>query len=261
MSAEGAHEGPAVLMVPRTNDVVLPEPMSFEEPYRVTSLRRRTQTIIEVWLRPLAGALEYVPGQYLLLADRDYAVAPHSYSIANAPRTDRLLSLLVTRVPDGQASTWVHERLRIGDDVSVSGAYGTFVDSPASNRPALFLAAGSGLAPIRALVEGALLGGMHQSLSLVFSARTEAEVLDRERFAAWQALHPRFHFIRTLTRASGVPPSGRIPAVLPNLCEELGRHEVFIAGAPGFVSSCSVAAEALGADRARVHTEVFFVEP
>jgi NAD(P)H-flavin reductase len=111
------------------------------------------------------------------------------------------------------------------------------------------------------LIDGALLAGTHQSLALVFSARTDAEVLDRERFAAWQTLHPRFHFFRTLTRAPGVSPSGRVPAVLPDLCEELGRHDVFIAGAPDFVTSCAVAAEALGADRARVHTEVFFVEP
>jgi CDP-4-dehydro-6-deoxyglucose reductase, E3 len=259
MSAEGGHERSTAL-IPRTNDVAVPEPISFEEPYRVISLTRQTQTILEVWLRPLAGALDYVPGQYLLLADTAYTLPPHSYSIANAPRTDRLLSLLVTRVPDGQGSTWIHECLRVGDDVSVSGAYGTFGDGPASNRPALFLAAGSGLAPIRALIEGALLAGTHQSLTLVFSAPTEAEVLDSDRFAAWQALHPRFHFIRTLTRASGVPPRGRIPAVLPDLCAELGRHEIFIAGAPGFVSSCAVAAEALGAVRARVHTEAFFVE-
>jgi CDP-4-dehydro-6-deoxyglucose reductase len=259
MTAEGGCDGPTALSL-RTSDVAVPEPMSFEEPYRVIRLSRKTETILEVWLRPLAGALEYVSGQYLLLGDRDYTVPPHSYSVANAPRTDGLLSLLVTRVPDGQTSTWVHERLRIGENVSVSGAYGTFVDNPGSSSPALFLAAGSGLAPIRALIDGALLAGTHESLTLVFSARTDGDVLDRERFAAWETLHPRFHFIRTLTRASGVSPSGRMPAVLPDLCEDLGRHDVFIAGAPGFVTSCAAAAEALGADRARVHAEPFFGE-
>lgn len=86
-------------------------------------------------------------------------------------------------------------------------------------------------------------------------------MIDRERFAGWQARHPQFRFIRTLTRAAGPPPRGRIPALLPMLYQDLGDPDVFIAGAPGFVLACATAADGLGAQRARVHTEVFFVEP
>ena len=55
----------------------------------------------------------------MLLEDRERRVPPRSFSIANAPRPDGLISLLVTRVPDGETSTWVHERLRVGEEVSV----------------------------------------------------------------------------------------------------------------------------------------------
>src|ERR1035437_8227125 len=110
-------------------------PMSFEEPYRVLYTERRTATIIELWLRPAAGALDYLPGEYVLLEDRDHAVPPRSYSIANAPRPYGLISLLVTSEPDGETSTWVHERLRVGEEVSISGPYGTFVDDPTSTAP------------------------------------------------------------------------------------------------------------------------------
>lgn len=74
----------------------------------------------------------------MVLEDRDHELSPRSYSIANAPRADGLISLLVTRVPDGQTSAWVHEHLRAGDEVSLSGPYGTFVDDPSSTAPALF---------------------------------------------------------------------------------------------------------------------------
>jgi CDP-4-dehydro-6-deoxyglucose reductase, E3 len=235
--------------------------MSCEEPYRVLYTERRTPTIIELWLRPAAGALDYLPGEYVLLEDRDHAVPPRSYSIANAPRPDGLISLLVTSVPDGETSTWVHERLRVGEEVGISGPYGTFVDDPTSTAPCLFLTAGSGVAPVRALIEAALSADADRSLTLIFSARTEADVIDRERFAGWQARHPQFRFIRTLTRAAGPPPRGRIPALLPMLYQDLGDPDVFIAGAPGFVLACATAADGLGAQRARVHTEVFFVEP
>jgi CDP-4-dehydro-6-deoxyglucose reductase len=145
--------------------------------------------------------------------------------------------------------------------VAITGPYGTFVGNPASSAPYLHLAAGSGLAPIRALVEAALEVTPHRSLLLVFSARTEADVLDRERFVNWHDRYPHFRFVRTLTRRAGADPHGRIPDILPKLCPDLAAHEVFIAGAPGFVGACASAAEALGAESERVHTEAFFAEP
>lgn len=185
----------------------IPAPMSLEEPYLVIGIERHTATIAELWLRPRGDALEYLPGEYVLLEDRERTVPQRSFSIANAPRPDGLISLLVTRVPDGETSTWVHERLRVGEDVSVSGPYGTFVDDPRSTAPALFLAAGSGLAPIRALLEAALASRIRRELTLIFSARTEDDVVDRERFEQWQAQQKRFRFIRTVTRGAGPPPA------------------------------------------------------
>jgi CDP-4-dehydro-6-deoxyglucose reductase, E3 len=232
-----------------------------EVPYQVTGIERRTPAIVELWLRPLVKPLEYLPGEYVLLEDRDREVPPRSYSIANAPRPDRLISLLITQVEGGQTSGWVHNCLRTGDEVTITGPYGTFVADPASTAPCLHLAAGSGLAPIRALVEAALEAAPRRSLSLIFSARTEADVLDRDRFLGWQARNPHFRFVTTLTRGTGADLRGRIPDVLPDLCPDLAGHEVFVAGAPGFVLACASAAEALGAARERVHTEPFFVEP
>jgi len=233
--------------------------MPIEATYRVLSVERRTATIREIWLRPLAGTMPFLAGEYVLLESCDRTVPPRSYSIANAPRADGLISLLVTRVPGGR-STWIHEGLSIDDEVSVDGPYGTFVDDPSRTASCLFLAAGSGLAPMRALVEAALLARTRRSLTLILSARTEHDVIDRERFVAWQQRHSRFRFIGTLTRAAGPPPTGRIPALLFSLGEELGNHDVFIAGAPGFVGACAAAAETLGVAPDHVHTEVFFVE-
>jgi CDP-4-dehydro-6-deoxyglucose reductase len=235
-------------------------PTSVDEPYRVLEVAPRTPTIVELWLRPLADPLRYRPGEYVLLEDAEHEVAPRSYSVANAPRADGLISLLVTRVRGGQASTWVHERLRTGQTVAITGPYGTFVDDPARTAPAVYLAGGSGLAPIRALAEAAL-SGARRSLTLIFSARTEADVLDRERFAAWEARSARFRYVRTLTREHGEPPRGRIPILLASLVGTLADHDVFVAGAPGFVRACAAAAEACGAPRERVRTEVFFGEP
>ena len=228
-----------------------------QAPYQVRSIRRRTPTIVELRLSPPAEPLVYRPGQYILLEDDRAAVAPRSYSIANAPRPGGEISLLITRVPGGQGSTWIHERLAIGEQVLVSGPYGSFVDDPASTAPMLLLAAGSGLAPIRALLEGALAESLHPELTLVFSARREADVIDGQNFARLQRREPRFRFIRTLTGEAGLPPRGRIPATLATLVGDLADHDVFVAGAPDFVIACAGAAEALGTTRARLQIEAF----
>jgi CDP-4-dehydro-6-deoxyglucose reductase len=103
----------------------IPAPVSFEEPYEVLGIERRTATIAELWLRPLGSGLQHRPGEYVLLEDDRHEVPTRSFSIANAARSDGLLSLLVTRVPEGESSRWIHERLRVGETVSVSGPYGT----------------------------------------------------------------------------------------------------------------------------------------
>lgn len=232
-----------------------------QAPHRVVGIRPLTPTIVEVWLEPLGDALGYQPGQYVLLEDADGAIAPRSFSVANAPRADARISVLVTRVPGGQASEWVHDRLAAGTTVLVSGPYGTFVGTPGATAPALYLAAGSGLAPVRALLEAALPGARRRALTLVFSARTQEDVIDADRWLAWEAREPRFRFVRTLTREPGPPPRGRVPALLGDLVGDLRGWDVFIAGAAGFVAGCGAAAAALGAPRARIHTEVFYGEP
>ena len=246
---------------PATTASAEPIPSRDEAPYRVSAIERVTPSIVEVCLHPLAEPMEFLPGEYVLLEDSDRRVAPRSYSIANAPRPGGEISLLVTRVAEGATSSWVHDRLRTGDEVILTGPYGSFVADPSCTSPCLYLAAGSGLAPIRALIEASLKATPQRSLTLVLSARTEADVLDRDRLLGWQAEHPQSRFISTLTRTAGAGPRRRVPDLLVDICPRLAGHEVFIAGSPGFVLACAAAAETLGAARERVHTEPFFVEP
>lgn len=216
-----------------------------------------TPTIVELWLRPLAEPIAFQSGQYALVEDSDRRVPPRSYSPANAPRPDGEVSLLVTRVSEGTTTSWVHDQLRIGDEVILTGPYGDFVSQKTSLAPCLYLAAGAGLAPVRALVETSLSSFPQQPVTVVFSARSSADVLSRDLFLGWQAVHQRFRFIVTLT---GEGQRRRVPDLLPDICPDLADHEVFIAGSPGFVLASAAAAGALGAAPERIHSELFFVE-
>lgn len=230
-------------------------------PHVLVSRERRTPAVVELTLEPAAEPVSFLPGQYVQVCDEDYRIALQSYSVANAPHESGRLTLLVTEVQGGRTSPWLAGELAPGDVLLVCGPYGTFVADPDAGRPVLGLAGGSGLAPIRSLAEEAVRRGVPDPFTVLFSARTEEDVLGREQFAAWEREHEGMRFVRTLTRADGEPPLGRVPEVLSGVVADLSGYDVFVAGAPGFVAASARAARDLGCPPGRLHTEEFYAEP
>jgi len=229
--------------------------------YVVTDRIMRTSRIVELHLRPLGQVMRFWPGQYVMLGDKDAGVPARCYSIANAPRHDGEITLQITRVDGGPTSQWVHDSVQIGRQVKIAGPYGTFIGDPSVETPVLCLAAGSGLAPIFALAEAALRRGYKQPVTLMFSARTRADLYDSGLMAWWQAKHRKFRYLPTLTRETEARSGemlGRIPALLPGLFQDLSGHSIFVAGSPEFTADCVAAVKALGAKAEMIHSEGFF---
>ncbi len=226
-------------------------------PFVVTDRILRTPSIVEFRLRPRGDALRYWPGQYVLVGSPGSAAAKRCYSIANAPRPDGELTLLITRVEGGATSNWLHEAVLPGSTVAIDGPYGTFVGDAGTDTPVVCLASGSGLAPILALTDAALRRGFPHPVTLVFSARTADDALDPGLFAWWSSVHPNFRAIITYTGAN--PPegeqTGHVPDILSELFDSLADTSVFIAGNPDFVAASAAAARALGASDAMLNTE------
>ena len=227
--------------------------------YEVVDTTAVTPVIRELWLAPRGRAMSYSSGQYVLLGDVAHRLPPRAYSLANAPRADGKVSLLVTRFSGGPMSGWVHGTLRVGDEVVLDGPYGTFVPGNERDSPVLLLAAGSGLAPIRALAEDFLAEQPARRATLFFSARTAADTIDHARFQDWTRRFRGFRYLLTLTRDPAAKQHRRIPELLPHTYADLRGWEVFVAGPTGFVVDCAERANALGA--VDVHTEEFFADP
>jgi CDP-4-dehydro-6-deoxyglucose reductase len=225
----------------------------------VTDKRPLADRVVELRLRPVGQPIRYWPGQYVTLGNPRADIPPRAYSISNAPRPDGELVLQVARADGGVTSNWVHDALRVGESVKLSGAYGTFIGDPGVDTPVLCLAAGTGLAPILALTEAALRRGFRKPVTLLFSARSEADVYSQGLLAWWRTKHRAFDYKIALTRETRDGYlTGRVDAVLPGLFSDLSKHTVFAAGSPGFVDSCVAAAKALGAQPGHIHTEGFF---
>lgn len=225
----------------------------------VVDKRLIANRVMELRLRPVAPPLRYWPGQYVTIGNPGADIPARAYSISNAPRPDGELVLQVARADGGLTSAWVHDSLKVGDNVKISGPYGTFIGDPSVDAPVLCLAAGTGLAPILALAEAALRRGYRKPVNLLFSARTRDDVYSQGMMAWWRTKHRNFDYKVTLTReeAEGYL-HGRLDALLPKLYPDLSKHTVFVAGSPEFTDACVVAAKALGVRDDMLHTEGFF---
>ena len=82
---------------------------------------QRTPSIVEFHFRPVGQPMRFWPGQYVTLGDERAGAPARCYSIANAPRPDGEIVLQITRVADGKTSLWIHDQVKIGDVVKMSG--------------------------------------------------------------------------------------------------------------------------------------------
>jgi CDP-4-dehydro-6-deoxyglucose reductase, E3 len=192
---------------------------------------------------------------------------PRTYSIANAPGDeglppDGLLTFFVTRHEGGRASSWLHDGLRVGQPLAIHGPYGSFRWPEGAEGPVLCLAGGSGLAPILAVLQGALGKGYAGPVELVLSVRDRSEVFALDACHALSRRHENFSYQVKLSRAAEVDPatgwrSGRVPDWLPDAFPDLSAWHVLIAGPPGFVDACAEAARRSGASDQRILTDSF----
>lgn len=120
-------------------------------PARIVSIERLAPDIVNLVLRtPPTSPLRFLPGQYI---DVIVGGVRRSYSLANAPRADGLIELLIKRYPDGALSAYWFARAQRNDLIRIEGPFGTFFLRDDAPRDIVFLATGTGIAPVKALLE------------------------------------------------------------------------------------------------------------
>jgi ferredoxin-NADP reductase len=182
-----------------------------------------------------------VAGQYLDLVVPTARGLPfrRSYSIASAPDADRpdTFEVAVTRVDGGPTSEALHA-LPLGGTVEMGPPRGTFTRSAGDrDHPGLFVAAGTGLAPIRALLSEEVKSGEGLPLVLLFGCRTPGDVLWGDELRAWERACPRFRLHVTLSRHapewSGL--TGYVQRHAVSLCRALPDARVYVCGLSAMV--------------------------
>ncbi|MCX5198903.1 globin domain-containing protein [Streptomyces sp. NBC_00249] len=197
-------------------------------------------------LRPHAP-LPYVPGQYVSVSSDRVPTTWRTYSLGNAPRPDTTVDLHVSRIEGGRLSTALVRDVQLGEMLRL-GAPGGQLALRRADRPVTFIAAGTGWAPVRAMLEDLAEHPPDHDVRLFVVARDSAHLYDRPLIDEYAAALGWLG-VTYITPAPGQhrnQATDRLTTALGN--RGLWREQdVYLSGPPQFVEETAYLLEELGA--------------
>lgn len=243
-----------VLEVEDLGQVAIPETRT--QACRISRLKRLATDVIEVVLRlPPKVALAYIPGQYIDV------IGPggvrRSYSLANAPRADNQLELHIRAVHGGVMGEYWFQRARVNDLLRFNGPLGTFFLRSVGQLHLVFLATGTGIAPIKAMLESLThIAPEHapKSVTLVWGGRTAEDL-----YFDPQAIPAGHRFIPVLSRAPAawVGISGHVQNALLATKPDLSNTAVYACGSDAMIRAAKARLLAAGLPDNRFFADAF----
>lgn len=162
----------------------------------VSLVRRVGRDVYWVELKPVNGYLpSYQAGQYLMLELEDGSLRP--FSIASSPLQD-VLELHIRRLPGHDEADKIVSQLKHRNQFRVQLPFGECVLNDAQ-RPAVFIAGGTGFSPFHSIIKTALKQGSERQLILYWGAQTSADLYLLEEPQQWSQQFENFNFIPVLS--------------------------------------------------------------
>ena len=216
---------------------------------------RRGVDLAVLTLRP-TQRLPYTAGQYVNVQTARWPRVWRTFSIANAPRADNTIRLHVRGVPGGWVSTSLVRHTRIGDTLMVGPAVGTMLAPERCGRDLLCVAGGTGLAPLKAIIEQVIASGHRPTIHLLYGARTAEDLYDLPDLIRMESSFP---WLRVLPVVSDQPGYEGLRGDLPAVTQRFhtwAEHEVYLCGPAGMVNETVRLLQLTGVPPARIHRDV-----
>uniref|UniRef100_A0AAU1ZTU2 Benzoate 1,2-dioxygenase electron transfer component BenC n=1 Tax=Streptomyces sp. NBC_00093 TaxID=2975649 RepID=A0AAU1ZTU2_9ACTN len=202
------------------------------------------------------AALGFLPGQYVNIAVPGTDQA-RSYSFSSGPN-QQLVSFLVRLAEGGAMSSYLAERAQVGDRLDFTGPMGGFYLRELA-RPALFLAGGTGLAPLLSMLERlAQNPEARQPVHLLYGVTTDQDLVHLDTLEDYAGVIPSFTFDHCVADPSS---SARNKGFVTNLIDAGTLHDgdadVYLCGPPAMVEGVRGHIASLGVTPASFHYEKF----
>ena len=209
-------------------------------PSRIEKMERLAPDVIDMHLRlPANERLQFLAGQYIDILLKDGK--KRSFSLANAPHDDALLQLHIRHVPGGLFTDQVFSTMKVRDILRFNGPHGGFFLREDSKKPMIFLAGGTGFAPIKALVEHAIAEQCTRPISIYWGAKARVDLYMPDLPEQWAAAHNNIKFVPVLSEpAADDAWNGRTGFVHQAVTvdhENLADFQVYACGSPGMIDA------------------------
>ena len=205
-------------------------------PVRVMERRMLAHDVISLTLKlPKGERFRYMPGQYLdILLDNGRR---RSFSIANAPN-DATLELHLRITPGGQFARYVQEEMPDKTILRIEGPLGAFYIREDTQRPILLMAGGTGVSPVKAMLED-LLPRSARRMHLFWGARAQRDLYMDATVREWAAKYPLFNYTPVLSEpdAGWSGATGFVHETLLREYPALKGTEVYLSGPPVMVQA------------------------
>lgn len=213
-------------------------------PARVMGLQQLTSDVAVIQLQmPPAEPFRYYAGQYIEFILKDGR--RRSYSMANPPSDNNLVELHVRHMPGGVFTDHVFgagaTQMKLREIVRVEGPFGSFFLRDDSDKPVVFLASGTGFAPVKAIIERMMEQGSSRKAVLYWGGRRPCDLYMHETVLEWVARWPGLSYVPVVSEALPADGwSGRTGFVHLAVLEDfpdLSACQVYACGAPVMVES------------------------
>jgi len=248
--------------------IAIPEELLAIKEYHCVceQIRDLTYDIKELRLK-LPEAMRFIPGQYVQFKAPKYKSSPgevfRAYSISSDPADTDCIELIIRNVPGGICTTYVFEHLKEGDDVLINGPYGEFKLSD-TDAPMIFIAGGSGIAPIKCLLHQIQNDGIKRKGIFFFGVRALKDLFMTEEMAAFEKAIPGFRFVPALSQLDEGDKwngeKGRITDVVKRYLDgqtDASIYEGYLCGSPGMIDASVTVLTDAGIPADRIYYDKF----
>ncbi|MCD9119515.1 2Fe-2S iron-sulfur cluster-binding protein [Cupriavidus sp. UGS-1] len=246
--------GPCTIEIPEPDEIVVHPARIVRS--TVTALADLTHDIKLIRLAP-AKPLSFSPGQYAMLQFTPHHIRP--YSMARLPGEGEL-EFHVRMVPDGRVTRYICDRLKVGDTVRVSGPLGTSYLRTRNDDPILCIAGGTGLAPVLAIVRGAIAAGLTNPIHLYFGIRSPRDAYGFDWLNELAQRHPRLRIdvVSTLPGSDRDLRTGLVTEAVEQDYGDLTGWRAYLCGAPPMVEAATVLLRDRGVRTEHIYADAFY---
>lgn len=229
-------------------------------PVRVESKQMLAHDVLGLTLELREGdILNFAAGQYVDILMRDGR--RRAFSIANAARADNTLDLQVRCVAGGAFSTYLAEHLVERALLRIRGPLGSFFLRKELAMPSVLIAGGTGLAPIKAMIEDAIVNGWDQPLHLYWGVRAVRDLYLHDTLLEWERAYTNLGYTPVLSEPDDADDwggrTGLVHRAVVEDFDDLSGHTAYLSGPPSMVNAGREAFIELGLDPINLHADSF----